>query len=380
MIEEQKARLAVLLADGVGRQTFTQLMGQAGSAQALLSAGVRAWRHWGASDQVVQALANPAWAVADAQLSWQEKSATHRLLFWDSVDYPKRLASTSDAPPVLWVRGQLSCLHEPQIAMVGSRNATRAGLSTAFDFAKDLVRDGLTVTSGLAGGIDTASHEGALAQSSGTTVAVMGTGIDMMYPARNKDLALNIVDHGAIVSEFPLGMRAQNWHFPQRNRIISGLSLGVLVVEATESSGSLITARLALEQGREVFAIPGSIHNPLAKGCHALIKRGQAKLIETVADMLTELAPQLQRFLLPAESKREENLSVPDSSFDLPLDFPLSDQAKQLLNHLSFEPILIDELITVSGFLPSQASSLLLELEMSGSVNLYGGAKVARSR
>ncbi len=372
-IEEQKARLAVLLAEGMGRQSFIQLMTQArGSAQTLLSVGMREWRHWGASEQAIQALTNPAWAVAEAQLSWQEKHATHRLLFWDSADYPKQLDSISDAPPVLWVRGQVSCLHEPQLAMVGSRNATRAGLSTAFEFAKDLVHDGLTVTSGLAGGIDTASHEGALAQASGTTVAVMGTGIDMMYPARNKDLALSIVDKGAIVSEFPLGSRAQNWHFPQRNRIISGLSLGVLVVEATESSGSLITARLALEQGREVFAIPGSIHNPLAKGCHALIKRGQAKLIETVSDMLTELAPQLQRFLLPTSAETETHQSLND--------FPLSDQAKQLLTHLPFEPMLMDDLIAVSGFLPAQVSSLLLELEMSGSVNLYGGAKVSRLR
>lgn len=369
---EQSARLAVFLAEGMGRQTFTSLMTKAGSAETLLALSGQEWRSWGLNAQVLNALQNPAWAVAETQLNWQAQHPDHHLIFADDPRYPKQLTNIADAPPVLWVRGRCELLQEPQIAMVGSRNATRAGMTTAFDFAKDLARDGLTITSGLAGGIDTAAHEGALAHPTGTTVAVIGTGIDLMYPARNKALALNIVQNGAIVSEFPLGARAQAWHFPQRNRIISGLSLGVLVVEATESSGSLITARLALEQGREVFAIPGSIHNPLAKGCHALIKRGQAKLIETVGDILSELSGQLQRFLSTEHSTHKTD--------HFEEELLLSDQAKQLLSHIGYDAILMDDLLTASGFLPAQASSLLLELEMSGSVNLYGGGKVARTR
>ena len=230
---ERQARLAVLLTDGIGRRLFIDLMERSGSAKELLSLGVQEWRHWGLSDQVLQGLANPAWHLADNQLAWQVKETHHYLLFWDEIDYPKNLLRIDDIPPILWVRGRVECLYEPQLAIVGSRHATRAGMDTAFQFARELARDGLTITSGLAGGIDTAAHEGALAHTTGTTVAVMGTGIDLMYPSRNKELAVKIMQHGAIISEFPLGAKAQSWHFPQRNRLISGLSLGTLNVEAT---------------------------------------------------------------------------------------------------------------------------------------------------
>ncbi len=368
--QEQSARLALLLAEGIGRQRYAQLMSCTDSAQSLLTASAGDWRHWGLDQESIHGLQHPAWAKAEAQLAWQAKDSSHHLLFQDDPRYPKALRNISDAPPVLWVRGQLSVLYEPQIAIVGSRHASRTGLTTAFEFARDLARDGLTITSGLAAGIDTAAHEGALSCPTGTTLAVMGTGVDLVYPSRNRALALKLLEQGAIVSEFPLGTKAQGWHFPQRNRVISGLSLGVLVVEAAEASGSLITARLALEQGREVFAIPGSIHNPLAKGCHALIKRGHAKLTETIADILFELSGQLSRFLLAQDTSQKNQQD--DQHLGL------SDQAKQILSHISFEQMLIDDLLTISGFSAAQASALLIELEMSGSVNLYGGARVAR--
>jgi DNA processing protein len=195
----------------------------------------------------------------------------------------------------------------------------------------------------------------------------LGTGVDLIYPSRNKALAEQMLTRGAIVSEFPLGSRAEVWHFPQLNRIISGLSLGILVVEAAENSGSLITARLALEQGRDVFAIPGSIHNPLAKGCHQLIKRGQAKLTETVADVLSELSGQLRPFL----AEKTATLPPPDD---------LSEAAKTLLTHIGYDPMLMDDLLAKAKIRTADCASLLLELELSHRVEIYGGNKIARIR
>src|ERR1700722_15591667 len=201
--------------------------------------------------------------------------------------YPPQLAQVAGAPALLYVKGDARCLATSQLAMVGSRNPTLPGERTARAFASHLCGAGLTITSGLAIGIDAASHEGAL-HSGGATIAVLGTGIDVVYPRQHRTLAARIAEHGALVSEYPPGSAPIRANFPRRNRIISGLCLGTLVVEAARHSGSLITARLALEQGREVFAIPGSIHNPLARGCHALIRSG-AKLVECAADILQEL-------------------------------------------------------------------------------------------
>jgi DNA processing protein len=367
-VNEQRARLAILVSYALGRALFAQLMRQMGSAQAILSAGREQWRAWGLNEKQQTALANPAFEAADKQLDWQAKhSTTQHLIFWDSLDYPARLSAIPDAPPVLWVRGDIATLTTPQIAIVGSRNASASGNKIAFDFAQEFAASGMTVTSGLAGGIDAAAHAGALAIAEGQTIGVLGTGVDVMYPARNKALAEQMLSRGAIVSEFPLGSRAEAWHFPQRNRIISGLSVGVLLVEAAENSGSLITARLALEQGRDVFAIPGSIHNPLAKGCHQLIKQGQAKLTETVADVLSELSGQLRSFLAATTTYTTEYNA-------------LSDAAKMLLQHITYEPMLVDDLLTISKISTAECSSLLLELEMSDSVEIHGGNKVARMR
>jgi len=214
--------------------------------------------------------------------------ARHILTLHDPA-YPALLKEIADPPPLLFVRGDPAVLSRPQLGIVGSRNPTPGGRSLAEDFARSLSRCGLVVTSGMALGIDAAGHRGAL-RGGGTTLAVAGTGPDRIYPARHRDLARAIVEQGAIISEFAPGTPALPSNFPRRNRIISGLSLGVLVVEAACRSGSLITARLAAEQGREVFALPGSIHNPLARGCHHLIRQG-AKLVEDIEDIVEELGP-----------------------------------------------------------------------------------------
>lgn len=236
-------------------------------------------------------VADRLFAQADRDVSqrtsrWLD-DPSHHVVAWDDTDYPPALLALPDAPPVLFLIGRRELLARSAFAIVGSRHATPQGLDTARDFARALALSGLTIVSGLALGIDAAAHEGAL-DTDASTIAVVGTGLDRVYPASNRALALRIAEHGVLLSEYVPGTPARKEHFPQRNRLISGLSCGVLVVEATLSSGSLITARLAGDQGREVFAIPGSIHSPFSKGCHRLIREG-AKLVETAQDVLDEL-------------------------------------------------------------------------------------------
>jgi DNA processing protein len=259
------------------------------------------------------------------------------------------------------VRGNIALLTLPQIAIVGSRNPSTSGKQTAFEFAKSLSHCGFVITSGLALGIDAASHEGALSVG-GFTIAVAGTGLDRVYPARHKDLATEIVNKGAMVSEFPPGTTAKANHFPRRNRIISGLSQGLLVVEAAKQSGSLITARMALEQNREVFAIPGSIHNPLARGCNALIREG-AKLVETTQDILEELNQYNQQ---------DTELSV------TPMQSILDLAQQTLLNRVLFSPTSIDDLVAESGEPVETLSSMLLILELQGYLEATAGGCYVR--
>jgi DNA processing protein len=251
-------------------------------------------------------LSEPDFEKAEAALKWAERE-DHFLLFQDDEDYPILLKDTPGAPSMLFVKGNKEFLNEPQIALVGSRQMSAYGAENAREFAKDLAEKGLTITSGLALGIDTEAHSGAL-EVGGGTIAVMGTGIDKIYPAINLKLAREIGEHGCLVTEMPFGTHPDKRHFPRRNRIISGLSLGVLVVEAAMKSGSLITARFACEQNREVFAIPGSIHNPLSKGCHALLKSG-AKCVESADDILIELKPWLEAQLNMATTGNKETSS-----------------------------------------------------------------------
>ena len=305
----------------------------------------------------------------DQALAWLEEPGCH-LVPQDSPHYPELLQRLPDAPLALFVRGDPALLKTPQIAMVGSRNPTRGGLQTAHDFAAHFARQGITVTSGLALGIDRAAHEGALA-SGGPTLAVAATGLDRVYPATNRELARAITENGALVSEFPPGTAPRAGHFPRRNRIISGLSLGVLVVEATLRSGSLITARLAGEQGREVFAIPGSIHNPLARGCHRLIREG-AKLVEKADDVLEELAPQLQPWLEEATGEEKAGETPVTEADTTDSDY------QNLLDAMGFDPVSTDMLVARTGLPPEAVSSMLLLLELEGRVSSVPGGLFTR--
>ncbi len=275
--------LLLLRAPGIGSKTFLntldsyqpeQLFKQSHSRLAVL----------GLKDQSIDFIKNPDWTLIEQDLDWLKQQGNSVLTINDAL-YPYQLKQIDNPPPLLFVRGNEHILSQRQIAIVGSRNPSASGLQTATAFAKSLSQAGFIITSGLALGIDAASHQGAL-NAGGETIAVAGTGLDRVYPARNKRLATDIVNSGALISEFPPGTAAQANHFPRRNRIISGLCMGLLVVEAAQRSGSLITARMALEANREVFAIPGSIHNPLARGCNALIKEG-AKLVENTHDIFS---------------------------------------------------------------------------------------------
>lgn len=314
----------------------------------------------------VEALSRPDWARIDELLAWQ--SADKHLLTLASPEYPQRLKGLPGAPLVLFARGRLSLLAEPQLAVVGSRNCSAAGKESAYQFAASLAAVGLTITSGLALGIDTAAHQGALS-SQGLTLAVLGSGLERCYPAANQGLYQKIVEAGGLVlSEFAPDEPPQAAHFPQRNRLLSGLSLGVLVVEAALQSGSLITARYAAEQGREVFAIPGSIRNPLVKGCHQLIRQG-AKLVDSPEQVLQELAPQLKAWL---QRDRLEPLAktVEDSTKHA----DLSTDEQQLWRVLEETPLAIDRLSLRSGLSAAVVANLLLRLELHGlAVRVAGG-------
>ncbi|WP_447743945.1 DNA-processing protein DprA [Pseudomonas nicosulfuronedens] len=285
---ELEARLRLHGLPELGPRRFRRLLEAFGSASSALSAPAAAWRSLGLPAICAEPRRDAAIREQAAEaLRWLE-SPEHHLVMWDAPGYPALLAELDDAPPLLFLAGDPTLLERPQLALVGSRRASKPGLDTARAFARSLAGGGFVITSGLALGIDGAAHEGAL-ESGGKTVAVLGTGLEHLYPRRHLGLAQRIVEQGgALVSEFPLNCAPQASNFPRRNRIISGLSLGTLVVEASPSSGSLITARLAAEQGREVYAIPGSIHHPGARGCHELIRQG-ATLVETVEHILEGL-------------------------------------------------------------------------------------------
>lgn len=318
-------------------------------------------------DKLHSALKKPDWQLVEQDLLWLA-SPDRYVLKLDDPRYPTLLKEIPDPPPLLFVQGDINCLQDWQLAIVGSRNPSASGRDSAFEFARYLASGGLHICSGLADGIDAAAHKGALA-GGGKTIAVVGTGLDRVYPAKNRELAHQIAGQGAIVSEFPLGTPPLAENFPRRNRIISGLSLGTLVVEAALRSGSLITARMAMEQGREVFAMPGSIHNPLARGCHQLIREG-VKLVETAEHILEELgamAEFAQITELPTDSQQSSR--------------PVNDDAEyqQLFEHLGFDPIHIDELISRSGLTADVVSSMLLLLELQGEVESLPGGRYVRT-
>jgi DNA processing protein len=299
---------------------------------------------------------------SDAARAWLEQPG-HTLIVRGQPLYPERLAAIADPPPALWVDGNdPALLSEPQLAIVGSRHASRNGEITAESFALEIGRLGIVITSGLAAGIDAAGHRGALA-GGGHTIAVTGGGIDCIYPARNRKLADAIRARGLIVSEYPPGHPVRAFQFPLRNRIIAALSLGTLVVEATRRSGSLITARLAAEYGREVFAVPGSIHHALSKGCHKLLRDG-AKLVENINDVLVEIAPQLA--VVTAGETRDGG---PARTETLPAP---------LAKILDYSPIGFDALVAATGLTPGELSSMLLHQEILGTIEALPGGRYCR--
>lgn len=337
-----------------------------GSLQAALHTGRSEWLAAGLAreKQLDQLLNDEMGHWVDEALNWAQNDQHSLLTLGDSA-YPQNLTEIDDAPPLLWVRGRSELLQDPQLAIVGSRHASRQGVNTAKDFAQHLSQQGLTITSGLALGIDAAAHEGGLL-GIGKTIAVVATGLDRVYPAANKALAHQIAEEGVLVSEFPLGTKPLAYNFPKRNRIISGLSLGTLVVEAALQSGSLITARTALEQGREVFAVPGSIHNPQAKGCHQLIRQG-AKLVECGQDILEELAPKIQFS------------SIPSGVVEEPVGVETQNRVESgILRFVEYDPISLDELVVISKMPVSEIQSQILMLELSGQVEALSGARWRR--
>lgn len=328
----------------------------------------------------INALKNPDWDTIEEELEWLNKDNNNHIIGVTSPGYPSLLRETHDHPIVLFVQGNKEVLQHPQLAIVGSRNPTPLGLENAYLFANKAACAKFTVTSGLATGIDAAAHRGAIAAANGHTIAVLGTGLHHIYPRQHKDLATKIIEHGGtLVSEFPLKTAAIATNFPQRNRIISGLSLGTLVVEATLRSGSLITARLASEQGREVFAIPSSIHNPLARGCHALIRQG-AKLVENIADIVDELPPlTIENIPLERETSEpninsdEDNLTADERVASL---LPAPNNQTKLLACIGFEPTPLEVIAARSNLTTIDITSMLLPLELQGCVQKSHGGYI----
>lgn len=359
------AWLRLTLIPGIGGETQRKLLAAFGLPEAIFAASRSSLRSLIGKNADLLLDFSPQEAV-DRSIAWASQPGNHILTLADS-NYPPALLEIADPPSLLYVRGDPSLLlQQNSLAVVGSRNATPQGIQNAESFAKSLAAQGICIISGLALGIDAAAHRGALA-GQGKTIAIIGTGADRLYPARNKELALKIIESGAIVSEFPLGTQALAHNFPRRNRIISGLARGVLVVEAATESGSLITARLAGEQGREVFAIPGSIHSPVARGCHQLIKQG-AKLVETAQDILEELAPL---------ANLAANLAAPRPTL-VPAASDCSSEADPVLTALGHDPCNLDDLVERTGLSAEQLLPELLNLELCGSIAALPGNRYQR--
>ncbi len=420
--DELAAWLVLLRTEQLGAARVRALVERFGSASAALAQRGHGWREIGIEPGVTRATASRGSAQGvDGDLEWL-RGADRALLRFTDDDWPDLLESIADPPAALFVQGRANCLWQPQIAIVGSRKATRGGLDLAREFAEGLVDRGLTVTSGLARGIDEAAHAAALA-AGGLTIAVCGTGLDVEYPRGSASLARAIARQGMLVSEHGTGAAPLAAHFPRRNRLISGLSLGTLVIEAGLKSGSLITARLAAEQGREVFAVPGSIRNPLARGCHALIRDG-AHLVETAKDICDAIAPMAAELAsaigarLQAHSNASplQDAAIPRraGSPDIvacevvrisrtaaihatpaPADVGVADPRAHvehtprtpqeappdaLLEAIGFDPVALENLFGVVDLEPAAVSARLMTLELTGFVEALPGARYVRLR
>ena len=357
---EPQAWLGLELIPGLGGEGMRKLLSRFGAPSAVLLQSVSTLSQTVTSSAARAIAAGPPTERVEAALKWLENESNHLLTLADE-DYPPQLLEIADPPPILYLKGRRELLGKPGLAVVGSRNATPSGLQNAEGFARNLSEAGFTIISGMALGIDAAAHRGGLA-GGGSSIAVVGTGLDLIYPARNKALAHELAERGLIISEFALGTPALAKNFPRRNRIISGLSRGVLVVEAALASGSLITARQAGEQGREVFAIPGSIHSPFSKGCHQLIKQG-AKLVDEANDILIELHWGSAK---PASAAPESGATEEEND--------------PVLDAMGFDPVSVDSLLARVKLPTDQLIGRLTELELDGAIASMPGGKYQRLR
>ena len=356
-----------MLAPRLGARTVLAMLARHGSAPMAAGAPLDQWRSAGAGPTAIEALSKPDPSRITRALDWLATDG-HSLITLDSPDYPPLLREIPARPLVLFIVGDPGALVLPQLAIVGSRSATPGGLQNAESFGHCLAGAGFCITSGLAEGIDGAAHRGAL-RAGGRTVAVCGTGLDRIYPRRHAGLARDIAASGALVSEFAPGTGPAPGNFPRRNRIISGLSLGTLVVEAAVRSGALITANFANEQGREVFAVPGSIHSPQSRGCHRLIRDG-ARLVETATDIVDELGGLLQQLGLLAAPRGQRGDDAART---------LAAGPRRVLEALGWDPVDMDTLVIRSGLTPAELSSMLLPLELEGLVRSLSGGRLQRT-
>ena len=370
-LDDLGAWLRLLATPGVGRGTARVLLARFGPPQQVFSQSLAALRG-AVGDALAQALHTEpeTWRSDVATVrAWLDADASRHVLTLDDARFPRKLLDTADPPLLLYAQGRLEWLDAPSIAIVGSRHPTPQGRDNARAFARALGNGGWTIVSGLAMGIDGAAHEGAL-ESLGSTIAVVGTGLDRIYPARHEKLARRIAEHGLMLSELPLGSAPLAENFPQRNRIIAGLAQGTLVVEAAVQSGSLITARMANECGREVFAIPGSIHSPLSRGCHALIKQG-AKLVEDAQDVLDEL-----RGGASARASRADADGA--TTRDEPASPALASRDRAIVDAMGFDPVDFDTILDRTGLDTATAQARLLDLELEGHIQRIPGGRFQR--
>ncbi len=357
--------LCLILAKGIGPNTCNKLLLEFNDPQNVLACEPYQLASFGLKESSIKSLLNPDNEQISKILDWLDKPQHHLITILDN-DYPELLKSIHSAPPILFAIGQRQALGYLHFAIVGSRNPTTGGKRLAEEFAAELSKSGLTICSGLALGIDYHSHLGALKMGC-STVAVLGNGLNNIYPARHKAIGRQIIENGLLLSEYPPDTKPVPSNFPQRNRIISGMSTGVLVVEAAKKSGSLITANYALEQGRDVFAIPGSLHNPLAKGTHSLIKQG-AKLVETVNDIIDELAP-IASIVLNKSISSESGYQEYDN---------LDTDYKFLLDSMAYDIVSVDNLVKLTGLTAEVVSSMLLILELQGMIEFQQGGRYCR--
>ena len=353
-----KTNLLVALNPGLTAATWQAIAARGIDNESLLKGGVSLWQSLKLSASTIAYFKDPPISVIESCLSWQDKTAGQICLLSDAM-YPELLKTIQAPPKVLFLQGRSELLHRPQLAIVGSRNPSHGGCETAEQFAHDLAKLNWVITSGLALGIDAAAHKGAL-KANGQTIAVLGSGLNFIYPKRNHALAKDLIENGLLLSEYPPDTPPLAPYFPARNRIINGLAVGVWVVEASLRSGSLITARHAMEEGRQVYALPGSIHNPLTKGCHYLIKQG-AKLVETVEDILEETTG----FAAWYGAKINQN-KVETGAKEINLD----KNTQELLNCVDFSPTSFNTIVIRSSLTVTEVSVILMALELKGLIRL----------